>query len=144
MQVPVERNTALPTDKARISARMRSARGRTTRITWRSRLTRGSVRWSRKKSILTGLPRSQRGIPKITRTLNAHSNGFLEVSAQGQQTKTNAEIQITSETGMLSSDPVKEMLVRAEKYKGQDAVSKNDLAAKEIYWNLAAHTKSLG
>merc|ERR1712039_78192 len=83
------------------------------------------------KFTLKGIPKTLRGVPKIKVTFKIDTNGILEVSAEDQKAGARSGIQITNEKGRLSQKDIEKMLEEAEKYKGEDAITKGDLAAKE-------------
>lgn len=79
---------------------------------------------------LTGIPPAPRGVPKIEVSFDMDANGILNVSAKDQSTgKTNA-ITITNDTGRLSKTEIDRMLADAEKYKKEDEMQRETIAAR--------------
>ena len=79
---------------------------------------------------LTGIPPAPRGVPKIEVSFDVDANGILNVSAKDQSTgKTNA-ITITNDTGRLSKAEIDRMVSEAEKYKKDDEMQREKIAAR--------------
>ena len=79
---------------------------------------------------LTGIPPAPRGVPKIEVSFDIDANGILNVSAKDQSTgKTNA-ITITNDTGRLSKAEIDRMVSEAEKYKKDDEMQREKIAAR--------------
>jgi len=93
------------------------------------------------KFTLKDIPKALRGIPKIKVTFNIDSNGILDVIAEDTQSKKKSEIKITNEKGRLTQAQIEAMLAEAETYKGEDAVSREDLIAKEGLKAFAGRTR---
>eukprot|EP00406_Dinophysis_acuminata_P051396 CAMPEP_0179301434 /NCGR_PEP_ID=MMETSP0797-20121207/47550_1 /TAXON_ID=47934 /ORGANISM="Dinophysis acuminata, Strain DAEP01" /LENGTH=667 /DNA_ID=CAMNT_0021010939 /DNA_START=34 /DNA_END=2037 /DNA_ORIENTATION=- len=83
------------------------------------------------KFTMKSIPKALRGIPKIRVTFKIDTNGILHVAAEDTKSQTKSEIEITNEKGRLSQREIEKMLEEAEKYKGEDEISKGDLAAKK-------------
>lgn len=79
---------------------------------------------------LTGIPPAPRGVPKIEVSFDIDANGIVNVSAKDQSTgKTNA-ITITNDTGRLSKGEIDRMVADAEKYKKEDEMQREKIAAR--------------
>ena len=79
---------------------------------------------------LTGIPPAPRGVPKIEVSFDIDANGIVNVSAKDQSTgKTNA-ITITNDTGRLSKGEIDRMVADAEKYKKEDEMQQEKIAAR--------------
>lgn len=79
---------------------------------------------------LTGIPPAPRGVPKIEVSFDIDANGIVNVSAKDQSTgKTNA-ITITNDTGRLSKGEIDRMIADAEKYKKEDEMQREKIAAR--------------
>ena len=79
---------------------------------------------------LTGIPPAPRGVPKIEVCFDIDANGIVNVSAKDQSTgKTNA-ITITNDTGRLSKGEIDRMVADAEKYKKEDEMQREKIAAR--------------
>ena len=83
------------------------------------------------KFTLKDIPKSLRGVPKIQVTFTIDTNGILQVSAEDAKSQKKSEIQISNEKGRLTQNDIQRMLQEAEKYKGEDEISKTDMLAKE-------------
>lgn len=79
---------------------------------------------------LTGIPPAPRGVPKIEVSFDIDANGIVNVSAKDQSTgKTNA-ITITNDTRRLSKGEIDRMVADAEKYKKEDEMQREKIAAR--------------
>lgn len=79
---------------------------------------------------LTGIPPAPPGVPKIEVSFDIDANGIVNVSAKDQSTgKTNA-ITITNDTGRLSKGEIDRMVADAEKYKKEDEMQREKIAAR--------------
>lgn len=79
---------------------------------------------------LTGIPPAPRSVPKIEVSFDIDANGIVNVSAKDQSTgKTNA-ITITNDTGRLSKGEIDRMVADAEKYKKEDEMQREKIAAR--------------
>lgn len=79
---------------------------------------------------LAGIPPAPRGVPKIEVSFDIDANGIVNVSAKDQSTgKTNA-ITITNDTGRLSKGEIDRMVADAEKYKKEDEMQREKIAAR--------------
>ena len=79
---------------------------------------------------LTGIPPAPRGVPKIEVSFDIDANGIVNVSAKDQSTgKTNA-ITITNDTGRLCKGEIDRMVADAEKYKKEDEMQRERIAAR--------------
>merc|ERR1711994_214945 len=77
---------------------------------------------------LTGIPPAPRGVPQIEVTFDIDANGILNVSASDKSTgKQNT---ITNDKGRLSKEDIERMVNDAEKFKAEDEVQKERIAAK--------------
>ena len=79
---------------------------------------------------LAGIPPAPRGVPKIEVSFDIDANGIVNVSAKDQSTgKTNA-ITITNDTGRLSKGEIDRMVADAEKYRKEDEMQREKIAAR--------------
>lgn len=83
------------------------------------------------KFTLKGIPKTLRGVAKIKVTFNIDSNGILEVSAEDTKTHQKSNIEITNEKGRLTQSQIEKMLEEADLHKGEDALAKGEIMAKE-------------
>jgi len=79
---------------------------------------------------LTGIPPAPRGVPQIEVTFDIDANGILNVSAADKSSGKQQKITITNDKGRLSKDEIDKMVEDAEKYKAEDDVQKERIAAK--------------
>ena len=79
---------------------------------------------------LTGIPPAPRGVPKIEFSLDIDANGILDVSAKDQSTGRTNAITITNDTGRLSKADIDRMVAEAEKFKKEDEMQREKIAAR--------------
>ncbi|MED6268401.1 70-kilodalton heat shock protein [Characodon lateralis] len=91
---------------------------------------------------LTGLPPAPRGVPQIEVTFDVDDNGILNVSAVDKSTGKENKITITNDKGRLSKDEIEKMVQDADKYKTEDDIQREKIAAKNSLESYAYHMKS--
>lgn len=91
---------------------------------------------------LSGIPPAPRGVPQIDVTFDVDANGILNVSAIDKNTGKENKITITNDKGRLSKEDIERMVNEAEKFKSEDEVQKNRIAAKNSVESYAFHMKS--
>ena len=79
---------------------------------------------------LTGIPPAPRGTPQIEVTFDVDANGILNVSAVEKGTGKQEKITITNDKGRLTKEEIEKMVADAERFKGEDDVQKEKVAAK--------------
>jgi len=79
---------------------------------------------------LAGIPPAPRGVPQIEVTFDIDANGILNVNAADKSTGKANKITITNDKGRLSKDEIEKMVSDAEKYKKEDEVQRERIAAK--------------
>merc|ERR1712107_837750 len=79
---------------------------------------------------LTGIPPVPRGVPQIEVTFDIDANGILNVSASDKSTGKQNKITITNDKGRSSKEDIERMVNDAEKFKAEDEVQKERIAAK--------------
>merc|ERR1712027_18743 len=79
---------------------------------------------------LTGIPPAPRGVPQIEVTFDVDANGILNVSASDKSTGKQNKITITNDKGRLSKEDIERMVNDAEKFKAEDEIQKERIAAK--------------
>merc|ERR1719373_1269438 len=79
---------------------------------------------------LSGIPPAPRGVPQIEVTFDIDANGILNVSACDKSTGKQNKITITNDKGRLSKEEIERMVNDAEKFKAEDEVQKERIAAK--------------
>ncbi|XP_076591160.1 heat shock protein family A (Hsp70) member 8b [Chaetodon auriga] len=91
---------------------------------------------------LTGIPPAPRGIPQIEVTFDIDANGILNVSAVDKSTMKENKITIKNDRGRLSKEDIERMVNEAEKYKAEDDVQREKVAAKNNLESYAFHVRS--
>ncbi|KAF4085908.1 hypothetical protein AMELA_G00100730 [Ameiurus melas] len=91
---------------------------------------------------LTGIPPAPRGVPQIEVTFDIDANGIMNVSAVDKSTGKENKITITNDKGRLSKDDIERMVQEAEKYKAEDDVQRDKVAAKNSLESYAFNMKS--
>eukprot|EP00930_Biecheleria_cincta_P033922 TRINITY_DN23478_c0_g1_i1.p1 TRINITY_DN23478_c0_g1~~TRINITY_DN23478_c0_g1_i1.p1 ORF type:complete len:683 (+),score=152.01 TRINITY_DN23478_c0_g1_i1:28-2049(+) len=131
MQTLIERNSTVPTSKSQDFTTFEDYQDHVDISVYEGE--RGMVKDNNflGKFTLKEIPKSLRGVPKISVTFTIDTNGILHVTAEDALAKKKSEIQISNEKGRLTQAEIEKMLQDAEKYKGEDAISRNDLLAKE-------------
>jgi len=79
---------------------------------------------------LTGIPPAPRGTPQIEVTFDVDANGILNVSAVDKASGKQEKITITNDKGRLSKEDIDRMVNDAEKFKNEDEVQRERVAAK--------------
>nr|ANJ86404.1 heat shock protein [Grapholita molesta] len=79
---------------------------------------------------LTGLPPAPRGVPQIDVSFDIDANGILNVSAKDNSTGKSKNIVIKNDKGRLSQADIDRMLSDAEKYKYEDDLQRDRIAAR--------------
>merc|ERR1711963_434279 len=91
---------------------------------------------------LTGLPPAPRGVPQIEVTFDIDANGILNVSAMDKSSGKSQKITITNDKGRLSKEEIEKMVEDAEKFKAEDEVQKDKIAAKNALESYCFNMKS--
>ncbi|XP_062041853.1 heat shock 70 kDa protein 1B-like [Lepus europaeus] len=91
---------------------------------------------------LSGIPPAPRGVPQIEVTFDIDANGILHVTATDKSTGKANKITITNDKGRLSKEQIERMVQEAEKYKAEDEVQRERVAAKNALESYAFHVKS--
>ncbi|XP_048859067.1 heat shock 70 kDa protein-like isoform X2 [Brienomyrus brachyistius] len=91
---------------------------------------------------LTGIPPAPRGVPQIEVTFDIDANGILNVSAVDKSTGKENKITITNDKGRLSKEDIERMLQEAERYKAEDDLQREKIAAKNSLESYAFNMKS--
>uniref|UniRef100_A0A671RPS1 Heat shock cognate 71 kDa protein n=1 Tax=Sinocyclocheilus anshuiensis TaxID=1608454 RepID=A0A671RPS1_9TELE len=91
---------------------------------------------------LTGIPPAPRGVPQIEVTFDIDANGIMNVSAVDKSTGKENKITITNDKGRLSKEDIERMVQEAEKYKTEDDVQREKVAAKNGLESYAFNMKS--
>eukprot|EP00416_Gambierdiscus_australes_P037747 CAMPEP_0171109960 /NCGR_PEP_ID=MMETSP0766_2-20121228/71076_1 /TAXON_ID=439317 /ORGANISM="Gambierdiscus australes, Strain CAWD 149" /LENGTH=677 /DNA_ID=CAMNT_0011571767 /DNA_START=117 /DNA_END=2150 /DNA_ORIENTATION=- len=131
MQKLIERNTTIPTDKSQDFTTFEDYQDYVDIQVYEGERAQVKDNNYLGKFTLNGIPKTLRGVPKIKVTFKIDTNGILEVQAEDTRSNVKSAIQITNEKGRLSQAQIEKMLEEAEKYKGEDEISKGDIVAKE-------------
>ncbi|XP_038672095.1 heat shock 70 kDa protein 1A-like [Scyliorhinus canicula] len=91
---------------------------------------------------LSGIAPAPRGVPQIEVTFDIDANGILNVSAVDKSTGKSNKITISNDKGRLSKEEIERMVQEAEKYKSQDEVQRQRIAAKNSLESYAFNMKS--
>ncbi|XP_059826955.1 heat shock 70 kDa protein 1-like [Hypanus sabinus] len=90
---------------------------------------------------LSGIPPAPRGVPQIEVTFDIDANGILNVSAVDKSTGKTNKITITNDKGRLSKEEIDRMVQEAEKYKNEDEMQRQKIAAKNSLESYAFNMK---
>ncbi|XP_072115377.1 heat shock 70 kDa protein 1 [Mobula birostris] len=90
---------------------------------------------------LSGIPPAPRGVPQIEVTFDIDANGILNVSAVDKSTGKTNKITITNDKGRLSKEEIDRMVQDAEKYKNEDEMQRQKIAAKNSLESYAFNMK---
>lgn len=91
---------------------------------------------------LAGITPAPRGVPQIEVTFDIDANGILNVSAVDKSTGKENKITITNEKGRLSKEDIEKMVQEADKYKAEDDLQREKMAAKYSLESYAFNMKS--
>jgi len=91
---------------------------------------------------LTGIPPAPRGVPQIEVTFDIDANGILNVNAMDKSSGKSEKITITNDKGRLSKEDIEKMVEDAEKFKAEDEVQKEKIAAKNSLESYCFNMKS--
>lgn len=131
MQVLIERNSTVPTSKSQDFTTFEDYQDHVDISVYEGERAMVKDNNFLGKFTLKDIPKVLRGVPKIQVTFTIDTNGILQVSAEDAKSQKKSEIQISNEKGRLSQTDIQRMLQEAEKYKGEDEISKVDMLAKE-------------
>ncbi|XP_077307383.1 heat shock 70 kDa protein-like [Lithobates pipiens] len=91
---------------------------------------------------LTGIPPAPRGEPQIEVTFDIDANGILNVSALDKSSGKQNKITITNDKGRLSKEEIEKMVQEAERYKADDDIQRERVAAKNSLESYVFNLKS--
>ncbi|KAL7828594.1 hypothetical protein SRHO_G00322280 [Serrasalmus rhombeus] len=91
---------------------------------------------------LTGIPPAPRGVPQIEVTFDIDANGILNVSAVDKSTGKENKITITNDKGRLSKAEIERMVQEADKYRAEDEMQREKIAAKNNLESYAFNIKN--
>nr|AXU24969.1 heat shock protein 70-3 [Tytthus chinensis] len=79
---------------------------------------------------LTGIPPAPRGVPQIEVTFDLDANGILNVTAKDNSSGRSRNIVIKNDKGRLSKEEIDRMVNDAERYKAEDEMQRERVAAR--------------
>jgi len=82
---------------------------------------------------LSGIAPAPRGVPKIAVAFDVDANGILNVTAADRGTGRSNSITITNDKSRLSKEDIERMVSDAEKYRWEDEVHKERIAARNSF-----------
>ena len=91
---------------------------------------------------LSGIAPAPRGVPKIAVTFDIDANGILHVEAKDEGTGRSNQIRITNDKGRLSKDEIERMVADAERYKQEDTLQRERIAARNQLESYAFSVRS--
>ncbi|XP_077307376.1 heat shock 70 kDa protein-like [Lithobates pipiens] len=91
---------------------------------------------------LTGIPPAPCGVPQIEVTFDIDANGILNVSALDKSSGKQNKITITNDKGRLSKEEIEKMVQEAERYKADDDIQRERVAAKNSLESYVFNLKS--
>nr|AAN14526.1 heat shock cognate 70 [Chironomus yoshimatsui] len=91
---------------------------------------------------LAGIPPAPRGVPQIEVTFDIDANGILNVTALEKSTNKENKITITNDKGRLSKEDIERMVNESEKYRNEDDLQKDRIAAKNGLESYCFNMKS--
>jgi heat shock 70kDa protein 1/2/6/8 len=91
---------------------------------------------------LTGIPAAPRGVPELECTFEINADGILKVTACDKATGRKNNIVISNSIGHLSSADIERMISEAEKFKEQDKLHEQRIAAKQELESYLYHVES--
>lgn len=84
---------------------------------------------------LTGIAPMPKGKAELEVSFNLDANGCLNVTAQDKLTGRKSGVEITNDSGRLTSDEIERMVEEAKKFQAEDRRRKETLAAREEFEN---------
>ncbi|XP_026462201.1 heat shock 70 kDa protein cognate 4-like isoform X1 [Ctenocephalides felis] len=91
---------------------------------------------------LSGIPPAPRGIPQVEVTFDIDANGILNVTGKEKSTGKQSKITITNDKGRLSKEDIERMISEAEKFKDQDELQRDTIAAKNTLESYCFNMKN--
>nr|CBJ55211.1 putative heat shock protein 70 [Brissopsis lyrifera] len=91
---------------------------------------------------LSGIPPAPRGVPKIEVIFDIDANGIMNVTAKDESTGRSNKITITNDSGRLSKDDIDRMVNDAERFKAEDDLQRERIAARNQLESYAFNVKS--
>lgn len=86
--------------------------------------------------MLTGVPPAPQGVPQIDVTFNIDVSGIFNISAVERSTGNKKNITITHDKGRLSKEEIDRLVSEAEKYRRDDDMENQTIAARNALESL--------
>lgn len=91
---------------------------------------------------LGGIPPAPRGVPQIEVSFDVDANGIMNITAVDKSSGKSNNIAITNDKGRLTKEQIEEMIRRAEKFKQEDDVLRENIEAKNGLENYLYNLKN--
>ncbi|XP_072172853.1 heat shock 70 kDa protein IV-like [Diadema setosum] len=92
---------------------------------------------------LSGIPPAPRGVPKIEVSFDIDANGIMNVTAKDHSSGRSNKITITNDSSRLSKEDIDRMVSEAERFKAEDDIQRERIAARNQLESYAFNVKSV-